>query len=238
MSTDLLWTGSESSAFDQFAQTVLGIPSAQLMENAGQASARLAASILDSHLSAADAPILCLIGPGNNGGDGLVAARALHRASPREVVIWAPLGCSAAPDSAAGMALQAARALKLEIHLSTTPPPLLHRPALALDALFGIGLKRPLDGTAAASIEFLRELDCPILALDLPSGLHVDSGAILGVAAAATSTLSFIGWKQGLTRGAGPQVAGEVYLGAIGLSHAYAQEWLIERRSGQPTDGS
>jgi hydroxyethylthiazole kinase-like uncharacterized protein yjeF len=230
MHTDLCWSGAESRAFDAFAQEVLGIPSAQLMENAGQASARLALRLIESESSLADAPILCLIGPGNNGGDGLVVARALHMAGSHQVVAWAPLGLPAAATSAAGMARRAVEALGLRIDLSANGPTLPHRPALAVDALFGVGLQRELSGIAAQAIQRLCRLTCPVLALDLPSGIDADTGEIWGIAPQCRATVSFIGVKQGLRKDPARAIAGEVWVGEIGLAQAYCQAWLRNLR--------
>jgi hydroxyethylthiazole kinase-like uncharacterized protein yjeF len=234
MYTDLCWRGAEISAFDSFAQEVLGIPSALLMENAGQASARLALKLLQSEAAPQDAPILCLVGPGNNGGDGLVAARALHLAGSHPIQIWAPLGLPAVAGSAAGCARSAAEALGLSIELSEQGPPLSERPALAIDALFGVGLQRELAGPAMKAIQRLTQLACPVLALDLPSGVDADSGQVWGIAPRCRATISYIGVKQGLRKAPGSSYAGEVLVGDIGVAGEYCQEWLRTLRQAEP----
>ena len=230
MCTDLLWSGAESRAFDTYAQEVLGIPSAQLMENAGQASAQLALGLLRDEPTRPDSPILCLVGPGNNGGDGLVAARALHLASTHPVVVWAPLGLPGAPASPAGRARSAVEALGLPIELAKECPPLPHRPALVIDALFGLGLQRKLDGPAAQAIRHINRLAAPVLALDLPSGIDADSGQVWGVASQCRATISYIGLKQGLRKDPASSYAGEVWVAEIGLAGAYCQDWLRKNR--------
>lgn len=182
MHTDLCWSGNDSRAFDCFLQEDLGISSSQLMENAGQASARLALKLLQMESAPQSAPILCLVGPGNNGSDGLIAARALHLASSHPVCIWAPLGLPAAASSAAGKARRAAESIGLPLALSEAVPPLPYRPALALDGLFGVGLQRALAGPAEHAIRQLTQFACPVLALDLPSGIDADSGQVWGIA--------------------------------------------------------
>lgn len=231
MYTDLAWTGAESREFDAFAQRELGLPSALLMENAGQASARLALTLLETEPSVANAPLLCLTGPGNNGGDALVTARALHLASEHPVVVWAPLGLPATPDSAAGAARRALEALGIAIDASAEGPRLPHRPALAIDGLFGVGLQRKLEGIAAQAIHRLIQLACPVLALDLPSGVDADTGQVWGLAPRCRATISYIGIKQGLRKDPANTYAGEVWVGEIGLAHAYCQAWLRQARA-------
>lgn len=200
------------------------------MENAGQATGRLALDLLEGASPSPAAPVLILAGPGNNGGDGLVAARAMHRACPCPVEIWAPLGLPAAPDSPAGLARTAALRLGLPIHESPQPPESLASASLILDGLFGVGLARPLEGVARQAVEAIDQAAVPILALDLPSGLHADTGEILGVAPRALATLSYIGPKQGLEQGNGPALAGTVWTTSIGVAPALAQDWLNGRR--------
>lgn len=230
MHTDLCWSGNDSRAFDCFLQEALGIPSAQLMENAGQASARLAMRLVQAEAAPEDAPILCLVGPGKNGGDGLIAARALHLAVSYPVCIWAPLGLPAAAPSAAGMARRSAEAIGLPIAYGEAIPPLPHRPVLAIDALFGVGLQRALVGPAEHAIRQLMRLTCPVLALDLPSGVDADSGQVWGIAPQCRATISYIGVKQGLRQPPGSARAGEVWVGDIGVAGAYAQDWLRNHR--------
>jgi hydroxyethylthiazole kinase-like uncharacterized protein yjeF len=230
MYTELNWSVAESRAFDAYAQAVLGISGAQLMENAGQASARLALRLLELETTQPDGPVLCLIGPGKNGGDGLVAARALHLASPHPVVVWAPLGLPAPASTAEGGARSAVEALGIPIELGQEAPPLPQRPALAIDALFGVGLRGALVGPAAQAIVQLMDFASPVLALDLPSGIDADSGQVRGLAPRCRATVSYIGVKQGLRKDPASSYAGEVLVGEIGLSAAYCQEWLRASR--------
>lgn len=132
--------------------------------------------------------VVVLAGPGNNGGDGLVCARELQQAGLDVVVC--PL--SALPDFSAA--------------------------DLIVDALFGIGLVRDLDGTARALVEAANNSGKPVLAIDTPSGLDAYSGAIRGTAIRASKTLTFIADKPGLHTGAGCDCAGEVIVESLGLT--------------------
>lgn len=225
------WNGEESAAFDLYLQSEREIPASLLMENAGQATARLALDLLEPESPSPGASILIVAGPGNNGGDALVAARGMLQASPFPIEVWAPLGLPAAADSPAGQAREAARALGIPIHSSAEPSTGLSSAGLILDGLFGVGLARPLEGVSHAAIEAIDAAPAPIFALDLPSGLHADTGEILGIAPRALATLSYIGPKQGLEQGAGPELAGTIYTTSIGVAPAVAQDWLAQRRS-------
>jgi hydroxyethylthiazole kinase-like uncharacterized protein yjeF len=88
---------------------------------------------------------------------------------------------------------------------------------LVVDALFGIGLARPITGDLAALIARINAFAGPVLALDIPSGLDGDSGRVLGTAVRATHTLSFIGGKPGLYTLDGPDHCGEIHVDELGL---------------------
>lgn len=154
-----------------------------LMERAGAAVAAAARAML----GASKGPILIVAGPGNNGGDGLVAARILSEQ-----------GC--------------------DVTVVRTDEKLPKRHwRLVIDALFGIGLTRPLEGSFAATVERINALPCPVLAIDIPSGLCADTGRVLGIAVQATRTLSFIAGKPGLYTLDGPDHCGEVIVDPIGV---------------------
>lgn len=178
-----------------------------LMERAGEAAARLALSILGD----AKGPVLVLCGPGNNGGDGLVMAHHLlaHHIDTRVVFI-------AAPDK---LPADARAAFEAFIKAGGVTLPALPNDnfSLAVDALFGIGLSRPIDGIYAEWIAAFNALPCPRLALDIPSGLDAETGATPGPAVRATHTLTFIAAKPGLLTNDGPDVCGEIHVDNLGL---------------------
>lgn len=176
-----------------------------LMERAGAAAAQQALAIL----SAADTPssgsTLVLAGPGNNGGDALVLARHLYQAGRPVRVVF--LGSADKLPDDARTAHQAWLAIggQIESHLPE------HGDfALAVDGLFGIGLQRPIVGQWAEYVQWLNGLACPILALDIPSGLDADTGRVLGLAVRASHTATFIAAKPGLFTLDGPDHAGKV----------------------------
>jgi hydroxyethylthiazole kinase-like uncharacterized protein yjeF len=159
-------------------------------------------------------PILVLAGPGNNGGDGLEVAANLARKGAAVEVIH--LAGERPPSIEAGRARERARAAGASF-VDEIPP---GRPwRLVVDALFGIGLARPLASRARALAEWTAGVDCPVLALDVPSGLDADTGAVVGpggVAVAATHTITFLGNKPGLHTGDGCDYAGIVRVDGLG----------------------
>src|SRR2546430_4014027 len=136
-----------------------GTPGFALMLSAGQAVTEAANALVE------EGPILIVAGPGNNGGDGFVAAAELA-AQGREVSVI--LMCER--DQLQGDAASAARGWKHPV--LPFNPQAIGRPALIIDALFGAGLSRPVDGEARAMIEAINANGAPVLAVGLPSGIN------------------------------------------------------------------
>lgn len=186
-----------------------------LMESAGASAANLAASLARDTGDA----ILVLVGPGNNGGDALVAARELMAQGFRvNGVGRAETTCLPA---------DAARALTRfsecgGILLRGFPDRRAY--SLVIDGLFGIGLERAVEGEYARWIEAANRLACPKLALDIPSGLDSDTGQVRKVAFRADHTLTFIGLKPGLFTADGPDHCGQIHLDPLGLDPAAVVE--------------
>jgi ADP-dependent NAD(P)H-hydrate dehydratase / NAD(P)H-hydrate epimerase len=161
-----------------------GIASFDLMRSAGAAVAEAAKDMAE------EGEILVLAGPGNNGGDGFVAA-ALLRAAGRNVRV-ALLGDRNALTGDAGQA-----AGEYDGDVETTGPDTRISGDLVIDALFGAGLARPLSGEAAGIVGRLNASGLPVLAVDLPSGVDGRTGAAEGVAVEATRTVTFFRLKPG-----------------------------------------
>jgi hydroxyethylthiazole kinase-like uncharacterized protein yjeF len=179
--------------------------------------------------AAGTADVLVLAGPGNNGGDALeVAANLADAGVPVTIVHLAATG-AVAPETA--HALARARASSA-VFTAAIPAGVCW--ALVVDGLFGIGLARALDGPARGLVEQVNGLPCPLLALDVPSGLDADTGAVVGTDAAgkdggagkpaiavrATHTITFIGDKPGLHTNEGRDHAGLVEVAQLGLDAA------------------
>ena len=187
-----------------------------LMERAGQAAAVLAQTLLTE-----GGPLLVLAGPGNNGGDAFVAARLLRQKGHTVDLVFLGDSGRLPPDAArAYAAWQAAGGACL----SAIPD---RDYQLAMDGLFGIGLRRPLEGQAAALVAALNALPCPRLALDCPSGLDSETGRVLGVAVRAEHTITFIALKAGLLTLDGPDHCGRLTVADLGLT-PIAEGALIE----------
>jgi ADP-dependent NAD(P)H-hydrate dehydratase / NAD(P)H-hydrate epimerase len=173
--------------------------------------------------------VAVVCGPGNNGGDGFVAARWLAAAGVH-VHVQAIGDCARLPPDAAA-ALTALCAAGVAV--SDQPPPPCD---LAIDAVFGIGLSRPPADAAAGAIRWLCDTDAPVLAVDLPSGLDGDRGALVGAQAVrARWTLSLLSLKPGLFTAQGRDHCGEIWFDALGAAAAAgdvpATAWLTGARS-------
>jgi NAD(P)H-hydrate epimerase len=198
-------TSAQVREVDRLATERFAIPVSWLMEAAGWQVAR--------HCRAR-AVVLC--GRGNNGGDGLAAARHLHR--------WGRLAAVACtdPDGLNGPAAEQARALRA-LGVPISPEPDLAGAQLVVDALLGTGLSRPAGGRMATWIDAVNASGHRVVSVDVPSGLDADTGAAAGpcVRAALTVTLGLP--KPGLLEADGPAYAGEVWVADIGVPfEAYA----------------
>ncbi len=166
------------------------------------------------------APVLVCCGPGNNGGDGYGAARFLARWGSPTTVLRMAQGEPGEGDAHVEHALCAAQ---LTVHAIWGDPEALlghlgASPALILDALFGVGLARPLRAPFLSWIETLNACEVPILSVDVPSGLGSDTGEPLPVAVRAAATATMAAPKLGIAPGAtGATYAGSVVEVDIGL---------------------
>ncbi len=190
------------------AALAAGLP---LMARAGLAAAGVARDML-AGATRQPARVLVLAGPGNNGGDGYVAARHLAQ-SGFEVALC----CAADPEKLPPDARAAASAWHAAGGSSVTDLPSPRDFDLVIDALFGIGLARPLAAPHANWIEAVNAAQVPVLALDIPSGLDADTGRIHRLAMRATRTLTFIADKPGLHTHHGVDHAGCVSLATLDL---------------------
>ena len=204
------------------------LPPHTLMTRAGDAVARLVLA-LAPHAQR----VWVAAGPGNNGGDGLEAAALLCEAG-RDVTV-SLLGDASALPSDAQQALALARIAGAKI-IEGFPVETLRANDIAIDALLGIGATRPAQGAIAEAIARLNALACPVLAVDLPSGLHASTGQSIGNACVnATHTLALLTLKPGLFTGAGRDHSGAVWFEPLGvdISADEPDAWLSASQPGQ-----
>lgn len=186
------------------------------MENAGAHVARHALALANEH---GLTRVVVLCGPGNNGGDGLVAARHLLGHLPVDVLSLVPASMLRGDPRenltrffAVGGAVRTIETAG-DVEETLRAPPL----PLVIDALFGIGLDRPLRGLPREVVEAIVASDAETLAVDVPSGLDCDTGEILGAAVRATATVTFVATKIGFELRSGPICCGRVIVEEIGF---------------------
>lgn len=198
-----LLTPSEMAEADRLT-IAGGVPGITLMEAAGRAVADVAArSPLGTRIA-----IAC--GPGNNGGDGFVAARVLVARGYR-----VQLGLLGGLDRLKGDAALAAAAWRGE----TLPLAAVDfaGAGVIIDALFGAGLDRDIDGEAAEAIAAINASEARVVAVDLPSGIQGESGQVMGVAVRADDTVSFFRPKPGHVLMPGRAHVGRLAVADIGI---------------------
>jgi hydroxyethylthiazole kinase-like uncharacterized protein yjeF len=211
-----LYSVKDLRAIETAAQAQL--PPHTLMQRAGRAAAQWAQELLNSE----DARVLAVAGPGNNGGDALEAALCLCQAGIDAQVLL--LADDAQLTGDAALAWQRASHQGIPIHAANAADALFAQDwDLVLDGLFGIGLTRAIAGPAGAAVLAMNALPCPVLALDLPSGLDADTGRVVGAdggAVRATHTLTFIANKPGLHTGAARDLVGTLRIADLELDAA------------------
>jgi NAD(P)H-hydrate epimerase len=225
---EALFRAADTRAADQHAASEYGLGGGVLMERAGRAAFDL---LRERFPRARRIAVVC--GPGNNGGDGYVLARLAKEAGIAAAVLspantaglkgdagqepkcrevqGSARAAAAAASAAWRKAGGAVQAFSAE-HLQACD--------VIIDALFGTGLERPLEGAWRAAIEAMNGSGRPIFAIDIPSGLHADTGRVVGAAVRAALTLSFIGLKAGLFTGQGREHSGLILFDDLGVPDA------------------
>lgn len=209
--TNFLYGAAQCREIDQRAMQALHLSGLQLMHRAADAAM---AVLLESCPTARCISIYC--GPGNNGGDGYLLATKAHRLGYQVRV------CAVLP-AASDLAKEAqsiALAQGIEIDTLSEDPGRWIKPEtdLLIDAIFGHGLTRPIEGRVAALINQLNHSNHPVLALDIPSGINSDTGALMGVAIQASVSCSFIAGKLGMYTADGVGCSGEIVECSLGVS--------------------
>ena len=218
-----LLSAAQSRELDRLSQEKYGIPSYTLMTRAGEA---VAVAVLRRFGHAAHQGVLVVAGKGNNGGDGMVAGRALLAEQVPARAIMLARASELKGDAAraraefigaGGSVTEIADEAGLERALRA-------RPGAIIDAIFGTGLNAEIAGLARRAIELMNDAGAPVAAIDIASGVNADSGAIMGVAARASLTVTFGFAKFGHVSYPGAELCGELEVAEIGFAPAALAE--------------
>ena len=196
-------TAEQMRHYDSYTINQIGIPSLVLME-------RAALAVRDEILNAFPLyldHVVVVAGSGNNGGDGLDVARLLHIAGVKVTI----LNVGNPGHASTEHQVQEKICQYYQIP-ETTDLSALKQASLIVDAMFGIGIDRPVTGAYADAIATINESDALVVAVDMPSGINTDTGAIMGTAVKADATVTFAFNKVGLTKADGAKYAGRIVI--------------------------
>ena len=234
-----LVTAEQMRGLDNTAINNYKVPSLELMENAGRRSVEI---IIDRYGDPLGKHVAIFVGPGNNGGDGLVIARLLAARLARPVVFLLLPSDKLKGDSAHNYS----RLLELPVEIvevtdETNLPGAAAKLAncrIVVDAIFGTGLTREITGIFAAAIRTINEAACPVVAVDIPSGINTDSGDSLGISVQADITVTFGQAKIGQVIHPGREYTGFLAVVDIGIpekavSEADIRLELLENKVGK-----
>jgi len=211
----------EVRAFDAWAINELGVPGAVLMENAGRSCAEL----IKEKLGGATNPKVCIFcGTGNNGGDGYVIARHLLNSGFEVVVIICGERDKIKGDAKINLDILEGLGQRIE-QLDLSDSSVAGRVEafcagadMVVDGIFGTGLGGELRDEHKRLIEGINGQKCPVLAVDIPSGLDCDRGEPLGAAVKANWTVTFAAVKKGFASSkTAAEYAGEIFVASIGV---------------------
>lgn len=238
----MVFTRAAARDVDRLAADEFGIPSILLMENAAAHAADTALDMLADRGGRA----LIACGPGNNGGDGLAIARHLANAGVEPVVVLSAPGDRYTGDAAINLGITARMGLVIETISPADPGGSFRaivrrvgRPGIVIDALLGTGLDRSVREPIASMIEQVNALGAagvPVLAVDIPSGLDADTGAPLGPAVRASTTVTFVGLKAGFLALAAQDYVGDVVVADIGVPRVLLERLGRPLRDALPHD--
>ena len=237
---DNLITGTEAKAADRYAIDILKIPSLTLMERASRFVADAALRFLSD---AAPASVVILCGVGNNGADGVCAGKMLLAEGIRpKVLISGNLEKASWEFLRQLSEYKAAGGVPVFLHAPEEFRAQVPEADLLIDAAFGIGLKRPLEGIWRELLKEADALDAYRIAVDVPSGINADTGEEMGARIRADETITFGRNKTGLaggpstagTRPAGPQAAGTVRVCDIGIPE---EAYIFAQKTCRQTEG-
>jgi NAD(P)H-hydrate epimerase len=215
-----LYSAAAVARLDQIAINDFGIPGYTLMRRAGRA---VIETLRQQYPDARSILVLC--GAGNNAGDGYVVARLAHQSG-----LSVRVASLVDTEKLSGDAKQACEHWLECGAVEAFDAALLAQADVVVDALLGTGLKRDVEGRWKQIIDTLNASSLPVVAVDIPSGLNADTGAVSGAAVQAHTTVTFIGLKQGLFTASGQACCGEVVFDALGLGDAIYQQVDVDAR--------
>ena len=216
-------TRQQARDFDSWAINAIGIPGVVLMENAGRSCAELVKEKLN-HIAKPKVCIFC--GVGNNGGDGYVIARHLINCDYQvcTVIIGEPGKIKG--DAKINLDVLCSMNQKIE-HITPDEENIENQVLkfasnanMIIDAIFGTGLSGPVKGGYSDIIKTINTLECPVLAIDIPSGLDCDTGQCLGQTIIADYTVTFGALKKGFLSEQANKYTGQIYIASIGINPA------------------
>lgn len=231
-----LATADEMRALDRYTIDSLGVPGEILMESAGRAMLGPVLR-LRAHSAHPSAPVLVLCGVGNNGGDGFVLVRHLLAEGIPAKAIRVGDGSKLSPEAARNWERLERMDAARETAGIADAPDSLETGSVVVDALFGTGLSRALEGGWPEWIRAIaraREAGAKVLAVDLPSGLCADTGQVLGAAVVADATVTISAPKPGLALEPGRSHAGEVFVARVGIADPPSERAAAEPAGAAP----
>jgi len=209
-------TGKQMLEIERIAIEKMGIPSIFLMENAALCVAKHCLKILDRILNCKKNPkVMIICGAGNNGGDGMAAARHLHTKGIDVELVFAADTNAVKGDPA--LYFEIIKKLGIPVKTALPDPAAIELCDIVVDAMFGTGLDRNIGGKYAAIIELINSYAKYIVSVDIPSGVHSGTGQIMGCAVKAAETVTFGYPKTGLYVYPGASCAGKIHIEDISL---------------------
>lgn len=209
-------TARQIQKLDEKAIGIYGVPSVALMENAGRG---VAEDIIRTFRRRKCRRVCVICGPGNNAGDGFVTARHLLNAGVKTDIFFLGNPSKLKPDAKTNYSIlkKCGYPVRLVKKFDSAVLSVMEEAGVIVDALFGVGLNRKVEGVFADVINEINRGKQYVFAVDVPSGLDATTGKIHGVCVKADRTVTFTFPKTGFYKNAGPAHAGKVVVIDIGI---------------------
>jgi len=221
-------TGKQMLEIERIAIKDIGIPSILLMENAALCVAKRCLKILDRIINSKKNPkVMIICGAGNNGGDGMATARHLYTKGINVKIVFAADTITVKGDPA--IYFEIIKKLGIPVETALPDPAAIQSCDLIIDAIFGIGLDRNIEGKYASMIELINNHAKYIVSVDIPSGVHSGTGRIMGCAVKAAETVTFGYPKTGLYVYPGAGCVGKIHIEDISLPVDLIEKKLIDK---------